>query len=332
MDIEVTEDESQCMDGSTGPLHWGPSVDNKQSVSPDLLGLGDITFLYPPQNYMAGAVEGLTFESALVNDDPGANAAAIQPSPGSAAVTDSEIVHNYERYALEHPQGLLSSAIPSRKSTPPHTWPDEPSIYGQGNDTGWNVTSSGPGIATPNSTAFDSFPGFSIEGVSDHLVGPYNSVSHPSPGALASPHTSIPGHHPSGLHLVEESLEEDSIDGLSSRRGTEALPNKSQKFRDGSWEVTLNNPSDQHPRRIGDCNEILLPKKDPRRHQEQSRRVEPSQWKCKERRCASFGKTYNRLDNYNRHIKKVHAKFADGFTIPRYYPWKPAPSTSNTSL
>ncbi|RYP16545.1 hypothetical protein DL766_009093 [Monosporascus sp. MC13-8B] len=68
---------------------------------------------------------------------------------------------------------------------------------------------------------------------------------------------------------------------------------------------------------ISGSKRFLLPKKDLLRPQEQSRRVEPSQWKCNERRCASFGKTYNRLDNYNRHIKKVHARFADDFTIPR---------------
>ncbi|RYP76051.1 hypothetical protein DL769_003708 [Monosporascus sp. CRB-8-3] len=285
------------------------------------------------QNYGADAVECPTLEGVLVNDDPGANAAAIGPSSSpAAAVTDSETVQSHDEYALEHPPGLLSSVIASRKPTVPHTWLDEPSIYGQGNHTIWNVTSSGPGIATPNSTAFGSFPGFSTECVSDHLVNPYNSVFHQSPLALALSHTGIPDYHPPSLQLVQEGPEEDSMDGLSSPCGGEALPNQSKKFQDDLWEVPLNNPTDQHHRMIGGRDKILLRKKDLRRHQEQSRRVEPGLWTCNERRCASFGKTYNRLDNYNRHIKKVHARFADGFAIPRYYPWKPARSKSNTSL
>ncbi|RYP43394.1 hypothetical protein DL770_011699 [Monosporascus sp. CRB-9-2] len=284
------------------------------------------------QNYTASAVEGLTFESVLVNDDPGANTAAIKAFPSPAEGTDSETVQSYDGYSLEPPRRLLSSAITSRKPTVPRTWPEESSIYGQGNDTGWNVTSSGQGIATYNGTAFNSFPGFSLEGISDYLVDPYNSVVHSCPGALASSHTGIQHYHPSGLQLVQESPEEDSIDGLSSPCAGEALPSQFQKLQDDSWEVPLNTPTDEHHRMIGGSDKVPLPKKDLRRHQEQSRRLEPDQWRCNERRCASFGKTYNRLDNYNRHIKKVHARFADDFAIPRYCPWKPAHSTSNTSL
>ncbi|RYP42963.1 hypothetical protein DL768_010157 [Monosporascus sp. mg162] len=312
MDIEETEYESRSMEGNAEHLHWESSVDNK--------------------NYTVGAVEGLTFESVLVHDDPGANAAAIKVAPSPAAGTNSETIQSYDGYLLEHPRGLLSSAIASRKPTVPRTWPDESSVYGRGNDAGWNVSSSGQGIATPNSTAFSSFPGFGLEGISDHLVDPYNSVFHPSPGALASSHTGISGYHPSGLQQVQEGLEEDSIDGLSSPCGGQALPSQSQKIQDHSWEVPLNTPTDQHHRVIGGSDKILLSKKDLRRHQEQSRRVEPGQWTCNEPRCASFGKTYNRLDNYNRHIKKVHARFADDFAISRYCPWKPAHSASNTSL
>ncbi|RYP72876.1 hypothetical protein DL771_003914 [Monosporascus sp. 5C6A] len=281
---------------------------------------------------MASAVEGLTFESILADDDPGANAAAIKPSPSPATVTDSETAQSYDGYSLGHPRGLLSSAIPLRRPTVPHTWPDESSIYAQGIDAGWNVTSSGPGIATPNSTACDPFPGFSLEGISGPLVDPYNSVFHPFPGALASPHTGIPNHRPSGLQLVQENPLEDSIDWMSSPCCGEALPSQSQKLQDDSWEVPVNTPTDQHHRMVGGSDTILLPKKDPRRLQEQSRRLEPDQWTCNERRCASFGKTYNRLDNYNRHIKNVHARFADGFAFPRYCAWKPAHPTSDTSF
>lgn len=64
---------------------------------------------------------------------------------------------------------------------------------------------------------------------------------------------------------------------------------------------------------LGDCAQTFTLQKDLNRHQRQSL-MHKAEWEnkffCEESRCRSFGKSYTRKDNFNRHVETKHGKFA----------------------
>ena len=81
--------------------------------------------------------------------------------------------------------------------------------------------------------------------------------------------------------------------------------------------------------------EISPPNTDSRHQQEPSTssnsntsgRYEPPYWTCTEPRCPSYGKKYNRLDNYNRHKRKIHSRIVEN--LFRFHPYVPNPDNNN---